>query len=163
MPYSAFTTKYNGISNKLICKDVRINYMGLLSRSLIALWDTGATRTCISEELAKELNLIPSGKTYINTPSDSSTQNTYLADLYLPNGVVVRNVMIIDAKIGNQNIDLLIGMDIITLGDFSVSNFNNKTYFTFRTPSQKHVDYCSEGRIDALIGKPHGKGNKKRK
>lgn len=163
MAYSAFTTKYSVISNKLICKDVRLNYMGLLSRSLIALWDTGATRTCISEELAGELNLIPSGKTFINTPSGSSTQNTYLADLHLPNGVVVKNVMIIDAKIGNQKIDLLIGMDIITLGDFSVSNFNNKTYFSFRTPSQKHADYCSEGRIDALIGKPHGKGNKKRK
>lgn len=63
MSYNAFTTKYKiGLSNKLISKEVVINYMGNTSRSLIALWDTGATRTCVSEELAKELNLISTGK-----------------------------------------------------------------------------------------------------
>ena len=45
MSYNAFTTKYKiGLSNKLISKEVVINYMGNTSRSLIALWDTGATR-----------------------------------------------------------------------------------------------------------------------
>ena len=38
-------------------------------------------------------------------------------------------------------IRILIGMDIISLGDFSVSNFNGKTQFTFRIPSQAHTDY----------------------
>ena len=137
--------------------------MGEISRPLYALWDTGATRTCISEEIAKELNLVPTGKEIINTPSGTSVQNTYLIDLLLPNGVTIGNVMAIDTKIGSQSIDVLVGMDIITLGDFSVSNYNKKTYFTFRVPSQKHADYCNEGRINNLIGKTHGKGNKKRK
>ena len=134
-----------------------------MSRPLFALWDTGATRTCVSEEVAKELELIPTGKEIINTPSGSSNQNTYLIDLLLPNGVVIGEMMILDAKIGNQKIDMLIGMDVITLGDFSVSNNNGKTYFTFRIPSQKHIDFCSEGRLNNIIGKTHGKGNKKRK
>ena len=137
--------------------------MGSTSRSLIALWDTGATKTCVSEELAKELNLIPTGKQIINTPSGSSVQNTYLIDLLLPNGVTINKIMILDAKIGNQKIDMLIGMDVITLGDFAVSNYNGRTYFTFRIPSQKHVDYCNEGRLNDILGNPHGKGNKKRK
>lgn len=39
--------------------------------------------------------------------------------------------MILDAKIGNQKIDMLIGMDIINHGNFAVSNYNGKTYFTY--------------------------------
>ena len=132
MSYNAFTTKYKiGLSNKLISKEVVINYMGNTSRSLIALWDTGATRTCVSEELAKELNLISTGKQIINTPSGSSVQNTYLIDLFLPNSVAINKIMILDAKIGNQKIDMLIGMDIINHGNFAVSNYNGKTYFTY--------------------------------
>lgn len=164
MAYSAFTTKYKeGLSNKLISQDTRLRYMGAISRPFLALWDTGATRTCISEEVAKELKLVPTGKEIINTPSGSSIQNSYLVDLLLPNGVVVQSVMVIDTKIGSQQIDLLIGMDIITLGDFAVSNFNNKTYFSFRTPSQEHIDYCQQGRLNMILGTPHGKGSKKKR
>jgi hypothetical protein len=33
-----------------------------------------------------------------------------------------------------QGVDMLIGMDIIQLGDFSISNFEKKTVFTFAIP-----------------------------
>jgi hypothetical protein len=46
-----------------------------------------------------------------------------------------------DSEIGNQGIDVLIGMDIISLGDFAISNFDGKTQFSFRIPSQRHVEY----------------------
>jgi hypothetical protein len=42
------------------------------------------------------------------------------------------NVMICDLK---QDIDLLIGMDIILLGDFSISNGGGNTLFSFAIPS----------------------------
>ena len=45
------------------------------------------------------------------------------------------------SKIGAQGIDVLIGMDIISKGDFAVSNYNGKTQFSFRLPSQEDVDY----------------------
>ncbi len=46
-----------------------------------------------------------------------------------------------DSEIGKQGIDVLIGMDIISNGDFAVSNYDGKTYFSFRLPSQEHVEY----------------------
>jgi preprotein translocase subunit SecA len=37
---------------------------------------------------------------------------------------------------------MLIGMDIIGLGDFVVTNFNGKTMFSFRMPSMASMDFC---------------------
>lgn len=42
------------------------------------------------------------------------------------------------------NTDILIGMDIITLGDFAITNVGGKTVFSFRTPSTKMIDYVEE-------------------
>ena len=37
-------------------------------------------------------------------------------------------------------------MDIITLGDFSVTNFDEKTTFSFRYPSCSKIDYVMEAK-----------------
>lgn len=37
-------------------------------------------------------------------------------------------------------------MDIIRLGDLSISNFNNDTVVTFRMPSSKRTDYVDESK-----------------
>lgn len=55
--------------------------------------------------------------------------------------VIVQNTTVIDSEIGSQGIDILIGMDIIKLGDFAISNYKGQTQFSFRIPSQEHVDY----------------------
>jgi len=39
--------------------------------------------------------------------------------------------------------DVLIGMDIISLGDFAVTNFQEKTVFTFRIPSVERIDFVN--------------------
>jgi hypothetical protein len=68
----------------------------------------------------------------------AGVNNVSMADVVevsigLPNRVMVEevNVMICDLK---QDIDLLIGMDIILLGDFSISNGEGKTLFSFAIP-----------------------------
>ena len=40
--------------------------------------------------------------------------------------------------------DVLIGMDLISQGDFSVTNKGGSTVFSFRVPSQVHTDYVKE-------------------
>ncbi len=42
--------------------------------------------------------------------------------------------------------DFLIGMDIITLGDFSVTNLNEKTTFSFRYPSCETINYVKQAK-----------------
>jgi len=161
MSAKAFVSEYNGLSNKLNT-DVIVDYKGTTD-TVIALWDTGATRTCISKEVAATLNLVPLGIQKIHTPSGESHANTYQVDLLLPNNLIVKDVVVCDSEIGAQNIGVLIGMDIICLGDFAVSNYKGKTAFTFRTPSQKLTDYVAELRFKIALGKKHGKGKRKRK
>jgi hypothetical protein len=40
--------------------------------------------------------------------------------------------------------DLIIGMDVMTQGDLSITNFEGKTIFSFRMPSINRVDFESE-------------------
>lgn len=107
--------------------------------------------------------MVPTGKMNINTPAGSKIVNTYLLDVMLPNNVGVNDIQVCDSDIGNQGIDMLLGMDVILLGDFSVSSFGGKTTFTFRTPSKQKTDYVQQIRADNVIGQKHGKGKRKRR
>lgn len=44
----------------------------------------------------------------------------------------------------NNDMGMLIGMNIINTGDFCITNFDNKTVLTFRTPSLAKIDYVEE-------------------
>lgn len=139
MIMSVFTEKYKTIQRKLINVAV-IEYDGNFI-PVTAQWDTGATGTCISKGIVSRLNLQPTGMINVQTPSGIGTMNKYMVNLTLNNEVTILNLPVMDSKIGNQGIDVLIGMDIISMGDFAVSNFDGKTQFSFRIPSQEHVEY----------------------
>ena len=158
----AFTSSYNEISNKLK-NEVNVSSQGREVLKVPALWDTGATNTCISNQVVEELALVPTGKKNMHTPSGSKEVSTYLINIKLPNNVNMNDIEVCDSDIGNQGIALLIGMDIIGLGDFSVSNYQGHTVFSFRIPSQGKIDYAKEIRINNLIGQKHGGGTRKRK
>ena len=157
---SAFTSQYKCISNKLI-NDVEVFYNGK-SIKCRALWDTGATNCCVSQDVVNQLSLISTGKTNMRTPNQTSERDTYLVDVALPNSVRINDVCVIDSDIGNQNIGMLIGMNIINLGDFAVSNFQGKTTFTFRMPSDGTIDYVKKICASNIIGPTHGKGKRKK-
>ena len=161
IPTYAFTSKSNvGLLRRLTNQVTITN--GSSSMNAVALWDTGATGTCISTDVAAQLGLIPTGKKNIQTPSGSSQVNTYLVTITLPNNVNISDVEVCDSAIGSQGIGVLIGMDIITKGDFSVSNYNGQTVFSFRIPSRKITDYVEQVRIEKITG-THGKGIRKKK
>lgn len=162
--YFAFTTKFSCLSNRLYSK-ANIVYE---KRSYVAdaLWDTGATISCISMDVVSKLGLVSTGKMEINTPAGKKEVNTYSVDIVLPNkvqDVLISNCTVCDSDIGDQGISLLIGMDIIQLGDFSVSNYGGQTVFSFRLPSKETTDYVKKINFENAIGPTHGKGNRKRK
>ena len=136
---SVFTEKYTKIENRLLNKVV-LCANGIADQAL-AQWDTGATNTCISEEIAKQYNLKPISYMRSKTPSGELISPVYYIDIELNNEVVFNNWTVMGSKIGEQGIDVLIGMDIISKGDFAISNYNKKTQFSFRLPSQQDVDY----------------------
>ena len=42
---------------------------------------------------------------------------------------------------GLSNTEVLIGMDIIGMGDFGITNYDNKTTWSFRIPSIGEIDF----------------------
>lgn len=140
-PLSVFTERYLTLQNKIINSVAIINPKTNKVMPAKAQWDTGATGTCVSKELADRLDLIPLGMQQIHTPSGIGTVKQYRAHIVLNNEVVIQNTTVLDSEIGAQGIDILIGMDIIRLGDFAISNYNGQTQFSFRIPSQEHVNY----------------------
>ncbi|MEH0154034.1 retroviral-like aspartic protease family protein [Limibacter armeniacum] len=107
-----------------------------------ALWDTGASGTVISKRAAQMLNLKPVGRIQVNHANGTDIKNRYLVNLFLPNEIGFSLVSVTEGVL--QGFDLLIGMDVITRGDFSITNYEGKTTFSFRIPSMNEVDYVQE-------------------
>lgn len=134
------------------------------------VWDTGATNTCITPELAHRLGLTPTGRSISLHAGGSQEVDHYFVDLYLPNRVIISGVTVHTFK-GAESIEALVGMDIIGAGDFAISNVAGNTVVSYRFPSIKEVDFVQEveriksmGKPDAPIGRndlcPCGSGKK---
>ena len=147
---SSFTVKYSGLSRTLSSRVLVSDptQTRLIGKSLNsdnqkeynAVWDTGATGTVITKKIADELNLKPTGVATVHHAGGMDQRQCYSVDMVLPNRAGVGLVTVTEAPLPDGT-DVLIGMDIITLGDFAVSNFNNKTTFTFRMPSLMETNY----------------------
>ena len=138
----AFTQEYGGICRVLKSKIQILDPNGkILYRDAEGIWDTGASASMISKDLAENLGLTPVSFGMSSTANGKMPTNIYYLALGLPNGVAIPNLRICD---GNIPCDLLIGMDVISFGDFHVSNVNGKTVFTFRIPSLDKKDYVKE-------------------
>ena len=159
MKQHAFTFKANGLAAQLV-SPVDIIGDGQKKNGAKALWDTGATGTCISKEVVTELGLQPVSQRQVLTPSGHAVVNVYLVDIILPNNVVFKDIAVCDSEIGDQGIDVLVGMDVILNGTFTVSNYGGKTAFSFAVPSDKMIDYAAELKIKDITSKGHMKKKK---
>jgi hypothetical protein len=111
---------------------------------LNALWDTGATRSCIKPDIAQRLGINSNIVTFANVTgvnSKTQTKPVYKVGFFiLPNGFVIKDFHFIESDIASA-CDILIGMDLILLGDLSITNYGGKTTFCFSTPPHnKHMD-----------------------
>ena len=159
--YHAFTFCYQGIALQLITHADIICGSDVFHTKQ-ALWDTGASITCISNQVATDLSLVSSGKQTIHTPGGQKIVNTYLVDIGLPNSVVISDVPVCDSAIGDQGLDILIGMDLISRGDFAVTQQNNKTMFSFCFPSRKSIDFVAQIKVQQKVGQSHKKKQRKK-
>jgi hypothetical protein len=63
-----------------------------------------------------------------------------------------------------RNTDVLIGMDIISLGDFAITNLNGIPWFSFRVPSAAHIDFVPETNLhNRRLQMQASRGGSKRK
>jgi predicted aspartyl protease len=110
----------------------------------VGLWDTGASGTVISKTVVDKIGLKPIAKSKVFHADGNSIVNVYAINLFLPNQVAFQFVKVTEGVL--SGFDLLIGMDIISAGDFSISNVGGKTVFSFRVPSVQEVDFVKESR-----------------
>ncbi len=148
--YHAFTTKYKDkvnqlITNVAVSKPILLNSKNINEfERFFGIWDTGATTSCVSGILVKKLDLQPIGIKPINTANGSSNRNTYLVNIALPNNVIIPNVEVIECDI-IKGVDLLIGMDIINLGDFTITTTKEGlTVLSFCIPSIREIDFVEK-------------------
>jgi len=99
-----------------------------------AIWDTGATHSVISTELAKQLDAEPVDKCLVSDVyKKNKTTDVIMATLILPNGSIMYGKRF--SICGIPGTDVLIGMDIISMGDFVITNAKGKTMFSFVIPT----------------------------
>lgn len=115
-----------------------------------ALWDTGATTSLIAPHIVEKCNLKPIGVLEVAVAGGIHRVSSYFVDIRLPNNVTIANMTLGCMELPS-NIDVLIGMDIITLGDFAITNAGGRTVISFRIPSLVHVDF---GRQDSPVVAP---------
>jgi hypothetical protein len=160
----AFTTRYNGHSNKLIVKTaiaeaiplqevtakIKPGFAGRVQDlapdvapiEYLGLWDTGATNSVISKKVVAECGLKPTGMILVHSATESKMSETFLVSVFLPNRVAFPSVKVTVGQL--IDCDILIGMDIIGQGDFAVTNYNGKTAFSFRLPSREEIDFVTK-------------------
>lgn len=110
-----------------------------LFRTENAMWDTGATNSLISQAIVNKLALEPYDKAYLSSASGVEVTETYLVHVLLPTGNAILDVEALLSD--NDDYDFVVGMDIISKGDFAFTNFANKSVFSFRCPTKGHVRF----------------------
>lgn len=112
--------------------------------TLKALIDTGATGSCISRRIAETCNLRRISFVKLTSVQGESILPVYEADIKLPFGADFMNVPLTETE-GSKHFDVIIGMDILSRGDFALSSDNDSLVFSIRFPSQKEpIDFTTQ-------------------
>lgn len=120
-----------------------ISPQSLAAKKYIAIWDTGATNTIITQKVVNDCGLKPIGMAQLNTANDKRDSLVYLVAIFLPNQVFIPELSVTEATV-TSDAEILIGMDIMGNGDFAVTHKDNKTVFSFRMPSLERIDFTKQ-------------------
>lgn len=147
----SFTVHYNGRTNKLpvealvskhLSPGVDLALEAQNAKKYVAIWDTGATNSMISQKIVDECGLEATGMTIVHSATESKPCQTFFVSIFLPNKVVFPFVRVTIGVL--TGCDLLIGMDIISTGDFAITQHDGKTLFSFRVPSTEQIDFVKQ-------------------
>ena len=99
-----------------------------------AMWDTGSTATILSRRLVSELQPEGFQQGGIIGIGGETKGSTYLVHIFLPTGDAVTCHEVYEA---DMEWDAIIGMDIISLGNFHLDCDHGETLFSFELPNDK--------------------------
>lgn len=144
---TAYTHTYEGVVRRMLVNcfvSAPNTKEGEDGDELKALWDTGASLTCISTQLADKLGFPIVDSMTIRVADGKEVQsNVYCIQLRM-GSFVVPYVMAAALDMDGSEHDVIIGMDFMVNGDTSISHYGGRTVLTFRQPSLETVDYVKE-------------------
>ena len=145
---SAFTVKYQGRSLRLT-SEVEIfpafqpPASPTTGKKYFALYDTGATHSSVSPRVVSDLQLASIGARNVGVGGGTLETTSHLVNIALPNRVMFGMMPVASIAL-HGGVDVLIGMDLLGLGDFAVTHNEGNTTFTFCSPSRKEIDFVAE-------------------
>ena len=93
------------------------------------MWDTDSQYAFLSSQIIEALQLKPNGVAGVSGIGGNSNANVYVVHVVLPSGDAVVNVEALGGDYSDY--DVIIGMDIIMLGEFHFDRVNNRSVFSF--------------------------------
>jgi hypothetical protein len=102
-----------------------------------AVWDTGAQQSVITPYIAKKLNLQPIGQIVVDGATGKGFSDIVILTLEIPDHGTHKNLEVAVCPFNtdpDSDMQMLIGMDIISQGDFVLSNGGGYTLFSFAAP-----------------------------
>lgn len=143
----------------------------LTENPVIGIWDTGASGSVITQAVVTQLGLQPITMSVVHHAGGMALSPVYLVDFHLPMGVVAGGLHVTQGNLV-PGVDVLIGMDVITMGDFVITNKGGKTKMSFRFPSTWDTDFVeminrrdhpAPGRAQPPGTRPHAPGRRGRR
>jgi len=148
--FVAFTSRYKGRSLRLTNEveifpafDPATTPSPPQGKKYLALYDTGATNSAVSPRVVADFQLPSIRAKTVFVGSGSYVTSGHLVNVKLPNSVLFRMVDVAKLVLP-VGIDALIGMDILGMGDFTVTHQDGNTTFSFCFPSRKEIDFAAE-------------------
>jgi len=136
----AFDAEYSGILRELVTVADIFPYPTFHDTKGIRtniLWDTGATYSSLSPKIVQSLGLRAIDTIVVHGVNNA----TKIADVVIASITLSDSISLAGKRFSVIEIpgaDVLIGMDIIMLGDFAISNGEGKTQFSFVIPPFKN-------------------------
>jgi len=121
-----------------------IPFNSALSVTVDALWDTGASISAVTPEIQQQLKAPTVDKKAISGIHNTQIVDVIYITLELPNHVIKKNIKVVVCNI-TSNVGMILGMDIISMGDFALSNGNDQTLVSFAVPPFKEkIDFSKK-------------------
>ncbi len=137
----AFTRKYNTIK-KVLTDTVEVSFCGQVLKLYNAIWDTGASASSINIKHSEKLGLMPVSYANINTANGSCIVPVFYINIKFNENFIMNGLAVTGCDLGE--VDMLLGMDIISKWQFTISNNNSGTTISFIHPSDCTTDYVKE-------------------
>ena len=137
----AFTIRYGQLVENIVTEcivskgEIENPRQNIDSTKCLAIWDSGATSSIITRKVIEQLNLQPVGMCQVVGIHGSEYEYTYYVNLIVPGEMEFYTIEVTEGDL--DDVDVLIGMDVILQGDLSISNGNAETIFSFRSPAKE--------------------------